>query len=309
MSSTEDPPALDCSRDQLWVYNSVIKRCPENTILSTLEKNQKVENSDKSSYFQNDTNLSQRLRELATLLFHQIETKGLTKIGREFSLEPNKIEVTSRQSEGNSVPFSTASWTAEEEFTLWNQLIENFENTPIYRTPWFILESWVYRKMLEYTGYFEVSSPLYRFDIFFQEKKDTFYDMKDKIIFLYHLFSEPLLSLASKNEQEEYQMYDDLIQGTLWANKADLSMFSRHQLNSSSSSSSSSDHGSSGSGGIFRVNEIAESWKFIKTQLLKSEKEEISISFINDNSGIELSCDVLLAIFLIFLFRKYSKKN
>lgn len=150
--------------------------------------------------------------------------------------------------------------------------------------PWFFVETYFYRRILEVTGYFQPGA-LHKFDPFSYQKRQGFEASTLSIQDL----SENLKAWIDKSGQREMALRRILTTG-LWGNQADLSLWPANQ------SSDKPDHQSSSAAQEHIL--VNETEKIIK-HLLYQQTNSPRMDIIADNAGFEIVTDLGMADFLL----------
>ena len=101
---------------------------------------------------------------------------------------------------------------------LWNERIEPYRGQSWLEAPWFFGETYLYRRLLEATGYFQ-SGPGWQDDPFAEQKKKGYAGSIDGIRALAQARAETLAPNDGR------PVIAHLLQTALWGNQADLSMW------------------------------------------------------------------------------------
>ncbi|MCD6469722.1 protein-glutamate O-methyltransferase family protein [Candidatus Bathyarchaeota archaeon] len=157
----------------------------------------------------------------------------------------------------------------------WNNLWLKFKGRTWLELPWYFAEAYFYRRLLEAVEYFQ-PGPLKNHDPFQKLKRKQ---LKESL---------PILDLAMRvlnNIRDLKLCFENLLHASLWGNRVDLSNLTvtddvrRRQAM------------------IERENLLINDFP----KILKAFEEEplSQIAFVNDNVGVELGFDLLLADFLL----------
>ncbi len=102
---------------------------------------------------------------------------------------------------------------------LWNERIEPYEGQSWLEAPWFFGETYLYRRLLEATGYFQ-PGPTRQNDPFTEQKERGYAESVDGVRALAQARAEAL----DRNEAPRAELVR-LLKTALWGNQADLSMW------------------------------------------------------------------------------------
>jgi uncharacterized protein with ATP-grasp and redox domains len=173
--------------------------------------------------------------------------------------------------EGKVQPLTEETQDAQE----WNKAWLRFKDKTWLELPWFFAETYFYRRLLEIVNYFQ-HGPL--------RNQDPFSTPKGKQI------EESLtpLSLAVDiiNGIEDSRLcFENLLHASLWGNRIDLSNFTV------------SDETKQRQAMIERKNLLIDD--FPRVYEVFEKRPPLNVAFINDNVGMELGFDLILADYLL----------
>lgn len=157
----------------------------------------------------------------------------------------------------------------------WNRLQAKFENRTWLELPWYFAEAYFYRRLLETVEYFQ-PGPLQGHDPFQASKRKQ---LDESIV--------PLsLAIDAINEIDDRESSsENLLHASLWGNRVDLSNLTV------------ADEIRNRQAMIERENLLIND--FAKVLDVLQERSLSHVAFVNDNVGMELGFDILLADFLL----------
>eukprot|EP01119_Soliformovum_irregulare_P023287 TRINITY_DN8115_c0_g1_i1.p1 TRINITY_DN8115_c0_g1~~TRINITY_DN8115_c0_g1_i1.p1 ORF type:complete len:420 (-),score=84.55 TRINITY_DN8115_c0_g1_i1:126-1364(-) len=165
----------------------------------------------------------------------------------------------------------------EQDVALWRNFSEPFLGSTFLQVPWFFVEAYTYRKIMEITSYFEDPA-----------KRDPFLKSKQKSL---KSAMEPFRILCQqriKNKDGFYtpnfDQFKAIIHSSLWGNKADLSLHPE------------------GVGAEHMALQDAELILIEDTQKIWDDRSRWAggnLAIIVDNCGFELVCDLSLIDWLL----------
>lgn len=153
--------------------------------------------------------------------------------------------------------------------------------------PWFFVETYFYRRILEATQYFQMD---------FADRFDPFLEQKRRGL---EVGKNVILQLRHKLEQWISQGYDQrkllvhLLRMTLWGNQADLSLWPVDQDNQVDTDALNE------KAATMRSNIIIDDTNALVEYLFSLTPNKARVDFIIDNAGVELIYDLVLADFLL----------
>jgi len=157
----------------------------------------------------------------------------------------------------------------------WNRLQLKFENRTWLELPWYFAEAYFYRRLLEAVEYFQ-PRPLYGHDPFQASKRKQ---LDESIVHL-------SLAIDAINEIDDQELcFENLLHASLWGNRVDLSNLTV------------ADEVRSRQAMIERENLLIND--FTRVLHVLQGRSLSHVAFINDNVGMELGFDMLLADFLL----------
>lgn len=160
------------------------------------------------------------------------------------------------------------------DLPLWSQWIAPHLGETWASAPWLFAEHYLYRRILEATGYFQ-PSPTYRQDPFRPQKTAALNPTAEAVIMLAHAANER----AAYPEKARAQL-PLLVRTALWGNQIDLSMWSANEAPRHLGTTRETSH------------LLADD-----TQALQAHLETVAparIDLLADNAGFELLCDLAL---------------
>lgn len=165
----------------------------------------------------------------------------------------------------------------------WNTYIAPYKGKNWLEVPWYFAEAYFYRRILEATTYFQVSS-FQAIDPYEEQKRLGLETTIDAIQAL-SVFSKSAMASATNIEAKKNALRQ-LLYADLWGNRVDLSLWPIKE------------------GGISRVESTrAQSYILVDDTPIIAEtlvnSQNLRIDFIVDNAGFELIGDLCLADYLL----------
>lgn len=183
---------------------------------------------------------------------------------------------------------------SEKDLFEWNRLLKEIEpNNSYFSAVWLYAECYVYRKL---KSIFSETQTLKDFDYFENSKKLEFKNSMTTIASVIKSVNEFNSTGPSQVEVENF--FRKLLKVNLWGNRNDLSITLGKEIEQVDSDPISDVDTFNNE---LLVDQTQDIWKCISV-----EKSGKIVDIINDNSGYELLCDLLLADFIIH--HKLAKK-
>ncbi len=165
----------------------------------------------------------------------------------------------------------------------WAQFIEPHLDLNWLQIPWFLAETYLYRRVLDITGYFEPGNG-YRVDPFAYQKQTGLETAHGAITSL-----SAQLDLGDKQSNKIFDLFTTLLMIDLWGNQVDMSLWPAdqgdHPLHADLQTSQSH----------ILVNDTNDVVDYLAGQM----DQPLRIDFIVDNAGFELVCDLALTDFFL----------
>jgi uncharacterized protein with ATP-grasp and redox domains len=168
----------------------------------------------------------------------------------------------------------------------WNEYIRPYLHNNWLDAPWFFVETYFYRRVLEATGYFS-SARGRQADPFAHQKLQA---LASRLKLLRELSDRVSNMLKWDNQRQE--SLADLLAANLWGNQADLSMWPADEDQPDSHTDSSQQQQS------MVVDHRIDVIDYLERQS-ETQRRLTRIDFILDNAGFELLADLYLALFLL----------
>jgi hypothetical protein len=184
----------------------------------------------------------------------------------------NLLELKKEILYGEVQPLTEDAPDAED----WNAVWSRFEGNTWLELPWYFAESFFYRRLLEAVKYFQ-SGPLYHNDPFSKSKRKELSESVDILSLMVKIVKSKIF--------DQKICLENLLHASLWGNRIDLSNFTTAKDVRNVQSIIERDN--------LLIND------FHKIVKLVDDYRISRIAFINDNAGIELGFDFLLAHFLL----------
>eukprot|EP01102_Stenamoeba_stenopodia_P018350 TRINITY_DN6711_c0_g1_i4.p1 TRINITY_DN6711_c0_g1~~TRINITY_DN6711_c0_g1_i4.p1 ORF type:complete len:437 (-),score=98.63 TRINITY_DN6711_c0_g1_i4:26-1336(-) len=177
----------------------------------------------------------------------------------------------------------------------WNEFLQPFVGSTWLEVPWYVAESYFYRRLVEATD------PI-GLDLFDKEKKESLEGAATAITRL-AIIPNP----QPNDEHNLLSTFLDLTFRCLWANRADLSLWkpgddmlksavtSNHEQDAETVRAMEEKERQELKAKVI-VDDSMVAWNFIKA---KRSEGELDIGFICDNCGIEIAADLRFADFLL----------
>jgi uncharacterized protein with ATP-grasp and redox domains len=165
----------------------------------------------------------------------------------------------------------------------WAQFIEPYRDLNWLQIPWFLAETYLYRRVLEATGYFQFGAG-FRVDPYAYQKRRGLEISRAAIA---HLSTQ--LATWINQSDKTFDSFTSLLMIDLWGNQADLSLWPAGQAEQPSHTDlQSSQH-------HILVNDTGAVVDYLTGQRDKS----LRLDLIVDNAGFELVCDLALTDFIL----------
>jgi uncharacterized protein with ATP-grasp and redox domains len=171
----------------------------------------------------------------------------------------------------------------EEE---WQHCIHPYLGLNWLDVPWFFAEFYLYRRILESTGYFRSNAKGYRKDPFALQKQMGMQSSKDAMV--------PLAALLNKwiaGQSRTPEIIHHVLRLALWGNKADLSLWPVGEAGQEQLSQAENDQE--------RI--VINDSRTVAEYLLNLEPGTGRVDLLLDNAGFELVADLCLADYLLRL--------
>jgi uncharacterized protein with ATP-grasp and redox domains len=168
----------------------------------------------------------------------------------------------------------------------WNEYIEPYLQNNWLDAPWFFVETYFYRRILEATGYFH-SEAGQKIDPFAHQKLQALASRSE----LFRELSDRVSDMLEWREQRQKSLAD-LLAANLWGNQADLSMWPADEDQPGTHTESSQQQQ------FMVVDDRTAVIDHLERQRV-AQPRITRIDFILDNAGFELLADLCLALFLL----------
>jgi predicted aconitase with swiveling domain/uncharacterized protein with ATP-grasp and redox domains len=174
----------------------------------------------------------------------------------------------------------------------WNMDLQPYLGQTWLQAPWFVVETYFFRRILEATGYFHDGSN-HGLDPYRMQKRQAQQDVSEQLDPLCARLEELLVS--SSGERSAYlALLAHLLRLGVWANQSDLSMWP-----AGSGMGPMAKPAVLTSTGSMDTHLLRDDAQVAARFLLNLKKDPTRIDFILDNGGAELSHDLVLADFLL----------
>lgn len=180
-------------------------------------------------------------------------------------------------------PIRLLDKTASSDAQDWNRYIKLYQGQNWLEVPWFFIEMYFYRRLLEAMGYFG-SGPLAGVDPFIRQKQDGLTTMDGAIRSL----SGQLAAWLDAGEWDPLVLRR-LISAALWGNQADYSLWPAGEDNQRGHI----DHGEKAE------SILADDREAVAGYLTEIQRDAARIDIVEDNAGFEFICDLALADYLM----------
>jgi uncharacterized protein with ATP-grasp and redox domains len=165
----------------------------------------------------------------------------------------------------------------EHEIETWRRVFTEYDGHSWLEVPWYFAEAMFYFRLLCATGYYESAPPMSLRDPFQQAKDEELFNPGAGLQTAREIMR--IIDEKTKTSRDEEEILHTLIQFSLWGNQIDLSNEdiverSRGNLLTSKKENLLIDH----------------SEKLLKMMVVGDR-----VDFVLDNSGTELTCDLMLA--------------
>lgn len=219
--------------------------------------------------------------------YHTVTTR-LPKIIHQVLIENNFPEPIFQQlktlmEEIPSTPIRYLNDSEAPDASQWTEYLEPYLGLNWLQIPWFLAETYLYRRILEATGYFKPGEGNYVDPFAFQKQKglDTTQDA------IAHLSLQ--LNMWVKQPDKIFDFFSSILMIDLWGNQADLSLWPAGDHEQPRYTDLQTLHS------YIPINHTSNIIDYLASQGDKS----LRIDFIADNAGYELVCDLALTDFCL----------
>jgi len=168
-------------------------------------------------------------------------------------------------------------------FLHWNSCLQKYldKEATWKQLPWYVAETYVYHRLLEASGYWDVGSKGFGHDIFAKEKAEALLQVLPQV----SIRMDACVEAAGQWNNERFR---SLLHMALWGNQGDSSLFTVSEM----SAKGSADNQNS------RL--LVDDTNFIFAHLDMTLDPSLSeVHMFNDNSGMEIVSDLALVHFLL----------
>uniref|UniRef100_A0A8D0GLL3 Sugar phosphate phosphatase n=1 Tax=Sphenodon punctatus TaxID=8508 RepID=A0A8D0GLL3_SPHPU len=184
--------------------------------------------------------------------------------------------------------------------SLWNQYLEyqqtlaNGNGQPSwFQSPWLYVECYMYRRIHEALIQ---NPPISNYDVFHEEKVQSFFSSQEAIIALCTYLQELLKNIQNLDERQLQEEFFKLIQVSLWGNKCDLSFSAGKESSQKSNLLKALEDLKS----FILVDNMENLWSLLMNCKTRTKEESTTrVDIVLDNAGFELITDFVLADFLL----------
>jgi len=176
------------------------------------------------------------------------------------------------------------SSTSAPDAMQWETYIAPYVGQTWLEIPWFFVETYFYRRVLEATGYFQLGEG-YGIDPYAYQKQLALQTMQSDI----QLLTTHLRDALEPNMDQD-EMLIRFLTMSLWGNKADLSLWSADDKEEMDNLTDIHSR---------EARVLVNDAPAVVDYLAGLGEQAIQIEFIMDNAGFELVCDLVLADFLL----------
>jgi uncharacterized protein with ATP-grasp and redox domains len=215
-------------------------------------------------------------------------TVRLPKIVQQVLIENDFPEPVSQQlktllEEIPSAPIRYLDDAEAPDAPEWAKYIEPYLGLNWLQIPWFLAETYLYRRILEATGYFKPGEGYHADPFAYQKQRglDTTQDVTA------HLGRQ--LNAWVKQPDKRFDFFTSILMIALWGNQADLSLWPTGNHEQPQYRDLHTAHS------YILINDTGDIIDYLADQMGKSPR----IDFIADNAGYELVCDLALADFCL----------
>ncbi len=181
------------------------------------------------------------------------------------------------------VPLGLLDDTGAPDEEAWNRYLRPYQYLNWLEAPWFLVETYFFRRIIASTGYFQDGAGL-GVDPYALQKRQAMGQVWDGLKLFYRL--EDNHSFAG---EEQAELLAEVLRLSLWGNQADLSMWSVNDQNSPQRPKADAQ-----SAYILDDHSMAAS-----RYLLSLASRSARVDFVLDNVGLELAYDLALSDLLI----------
>jgi uncharacterized protein with ATP-grasp and redox domains len=164
----------------------------------------------------------------------------------------------------------------------WNADIQPFLGFDWLHVPWFFAETYMYRRIIEATGYYQ-PGPSFHLDPFLSQKRMGLQSARAGIAALWSQLDEWV-----SDHQFLPDQLGSLLKADLWANQADLSIFPAGEGSGPADDTSNNTQ-----------DQLVVDDSNLVAEYLFSHHPAGCIDLVLDNAGFELACDLALSYFLL----------
>ncbi|XP_010595151.1 damage-control phosphatase ARMT1 isoform X2 [Loxodonta africana] len=160
-----------------------------------------------------------------------------------------------------------------------------------FYSPWLFVECYMYRRIHEAIIQ---SPPIDDFDVFQELKEQNFFESQESIMTLCTYLQELMKTVEQLGEDQLKNEFFKFLQISLWGNKCDLSRSGGETSSQKNNLMSSLEDLKP----FILVNDMEHLWSLLGS-CKKREKSSVRVDIVLDNSGFELTTDLVLASFLL----------
>mmetsp|Transcript_31281 Transcript_31281/g.76301 ORF Transcript_31281/g.76301 Transcript_31281/m.76301 type:complete len:585 (-) Transcript_31281:41-1795(-) len=159
----------------------------------------------------------------------------------------------------------------------WNQVLRGYldKDARWWDVPWLVWETYLYRRMLQATGYWESN-----LDLFAVEKDDGLKAFEE-------LLKERSKITLDLGNEWKWESFFTVLMLDLWGNQADASLFTPKDIGQK---------GKSNSADNMLVDDSGKVWDSLNSETSSKERRVV---FFNDNAGLEIFSDLCLSHYLL----------
>ncbi len=228
-----------------------------------------------------------RASETGTFTHHSV-VERLPDIGRRVLAENEFPETVNNGildllDEIPEAPLRRLTDNLAPDVTSWSDYLKPYKGQNWLQVPWFLAETYFYRRVLEATGYF-LDGPGRGIDPFAYQKGRGLEVSRDAI----HDLTTQIESLIAGDARDQ-QSLANLLHIDLWGNQADLSLW---PAGSQVDPTHGDDHQK-------RDHLLVDDSALVAAHLIEPDIPATRVDFLIDNAGFELVVDLCLAIYLL----------
>lgn len=158
------------------------------------------------------------------------------------------------------------------------------DDSPWLQAPWFFVETYFYRRILEATGYFQ-TGPGFQKDPYIHQKHKGLEEGRDSI----NSTSRKLNQWLADHKRDNQMVLKNLLEMAVWGNQADLSMWPAGGKKAAPNHQESQQ----------QAHLLVDQTTVLSDYLFTLQPQVVRVDILADNAGLELAQDLFLVDFLL----------